>query len=189
MMKKISLTLLSFILMGQVAWADNDSGIGLSRGFSGIDGMNGYVLTGYNYWGSLWQLHNNWEFTGYWNTALSYWQTTRAKDPDYSNITILTVAPVLRFQRTTPYPNGIRPFLDAGYGLGGMNRIQFSRQLLGGNFTFVQTLGVGIIFGDDSQYTLSYHYLNYNNGGNLKHDDGLYANTIDFSYRFATVSK
>lgn len=183
-MKKIILGLLG-LLMINTLYAEN-GGIGLARGFSGIDGMSGYQLQLQSYWNPLYAFKNGWNFTGYWNSDLSYWQSRATKEPDFQNISILGISPVFRLEKDpTLSESHVVPFVDLGLGIGLMNRNQFSDQKLGGYATLIQTFGAGINFGDAAQYDLAYHYVVYTNGGELRHNDGMFVNAIAFDYHFA----
>lgn len=182
MLKKIVYSF-ALLLICFTSFAD-DSGISIARGFSGVDGMNGYGLAIKNYWGNITNLGPSYELSGLWDTELMYWQTSDPKDNHYSNITVFSLTPIFRLQRRFAYNSGISPFIDIGYGLGLLNRNQFSDQKLGGYGTFLFTAGAGINFGQNSQYDLAYHYVNYNNAGQLRENDGLYANKITFTYHF-----
>lgn len=163
----------------------NGSGISITRGFSGVDGMNGFAISSTHYWGKMFNLGSSFELTGLFDFSLSYWQTHSSKNSNYSNITVLGAVPTLRLQRRFAFDNGIAPFFDLGYGIGLFNRKQFSNQKLGGYGNFILSIGGGINFGSQSQYDLSYHYLNYNNAGQFKDDDGMFVNAITFTYRFS----
>ncbi len=183
-MRKV-LLLVMISLLSSSAWAAG-SGIALTRGFNGVDDMNGYTLSMQYYWGDIVSFKNGWGFTGYWNNSLSYWHSRKNKNPKYENITIVDIMPVLRFRKDPTYSAGtVSPFFDLGFGIGLMNRDQFSNQQLGSLATFSQTVGAGINMGQQSQYDLSYHYVMYNNGGQFKHNDGLFINTITFAYHFS----
>ena len=147
--------------------------------------MSGFSLGGKLYWGNLLQLGRNWQLTGLWDGELSYWYASKSNDSKYSNLTTVTVSPVLRIQRQFAYENGISPFIDLGYGAALMNHKSFREQKLGSNFNFVMSLGGGINFGAQSQYDVAYHYLKFNNMGLFKDNDGLYMNTISFTYHFS----
>jgi outer membrane protein W len=182
-MKKYLLT--TCLLMCSFSLFANDKGISLTRGFNGVDDMNGFGLSYKSYWGNITNIGSDFELAGLWDFSLSYWHTSKSKDPGYSNITVFSLLPTFRLQRRFAYNNGIAPFVDLGYGLSLFNRQQFSGQQLGGYGSFVLTAGFGINFGQQSQYDLSYHYLSYSNAGQFKHDDGMYVNTLSFTYRFA----
>lgn len=181
-MKKI-VTLIFILLLSSASYASD--GIGLSRGFSGVDGMDGFALHYNRYWGNITNIGNDFELTGLWDFSLSYWSTDRSKNTEFSNITVVSLLPIFRLQRRFAYDNGIAPFVDLGYGLAVYNRNQFSNQKLGGYGGFNLSTGFGLTFGQQSQYDLAYHYMTYNNAGQFKEDDGMYVNTISFTYHFA----
>lgn len=181
-MKKV-LLVLTLCLFSSVSLA-NSTGIGITRGFSGVDGMSGFSINSTHYWGNMFNIGNNFELTGLFDFSLSYYQTNSSKNSNYSNITALAAMPILRFQRRFAFDNGIAPFADLGYGIAVFNRDQFSNQKLGGYGNFVTSIGFGMNFGAQSQYDFAYHYLDYNNAGQFKHDDGMFINTIGFTYRF-----
>jgi hypothetical protein len=185
-MKKWQILLISIAcLWSAISFADDSSSVGLIRGFSGTDGSDGFGLTYKSYWGSLINFRNQWKLTGYWNSELDYWKDNNSLNTHYSNITIASLTPTLRFTRQFAYENGITPFIDAGYGVGVMNQQQFSDNQLGGYVTLRQTFGVGIQFGPQNQYDLAYHYVVFNNADILDHDDGLFMNTVEFDYYFS----
>jgi hypothetical protein len=179
------LLLLGVLLLSLANISQAEQGISLGRGFNGIDSMNGFSANIEHFWGNITNFNKTVELTGYWNFGLSYWHSNSAKNTQYGNLTIFNIMPVFRVQRRFAYDNGISPFVDLGYGIGLMNRDQFSGQKLGGYGTFEQTSGVGINFGPQSQYDLSYHYLVYNNAAQFSNDDGLFVNEITFTYHMA----
>lgn len=175
----------SLLLNCQLYAASSPPGISIARGFSGVDNMSGFSLAGQLYWNNLLQLGKNWQLTGYWNGELAYWYADKANGDSYTNLTTLTVSPVLRIQRQFAYDNGIAPFVDLGWGVAWMNHKEFKRQKLGSHFNFVMSIGAGINFGSQMQYDVAYHYLKFTNAGLSKNNDGLYVNTISFTYHFA----
>ncbi len=159
--------------------------ISLARGFSGVSGMSGFSLGGQLYWNKLLQLGKNWQLTGYWDGEVSYWYADKTAGDSYTNLTTVSISPVLRIQRQFAYDNGIAPFIDLGWGAAWMNHKEFKKQKLGSHFNFLMSIGAGINFGAQMQYDVAYHYLNFNNAGLSKNNDGLYVNTISFTYHFA----
>ena len=184
-MKKWQLIIISLLcLCAADSFADDGSSLGIVRGFSGTDDADGFGLSYKSYWGPIITFGNQWQLTGYWNNELDYWKTNTPLNTHYSNITIATLTPTLRFTRQIAYDNGITPFIDAGYGIGLMNQNQFSENQLGSYATFRQTVGFGIQFGQQNQYDVAYHYVLFDNAGTFGHDDGLFMNTIEFDYYF-----
>lgn len=182
MKKLLILAIMSLLACNSFA---NSTGISLTRGFSGVDGMSGFAINSTHYWGNMFNIGKNFELTGLFDFSLSYYQTNSSKNSNYSNITALAAVPTIRFQRRFAFDNGIAPFADLGYGIAVFNRDQFSNQKLGGYGNFVISAGFGMNFGAQSQYDLAYHYLDYNNAGQFKEDDGMFINTIGFTYRFS----
>jgi hypothetical protein len=158
------------------------SSLGISRSFWGTNEGDGFSLTYKSYFGDIINFRNNWKLTGYWNTDLSYYKNSGDDNPQFSNITVLSLTPTFRYTRQFAYENGLNPFFDAGFGIAGMNRDQFADNQLGGYFSFRQSYGFGFIFGAESQYAMSYHYLVLDNQGQGKENDGLFFNTIEFDY-------
>jgi hypothetical protein len=161
------------------------TGIGLTRGFNGVDGMNGFGLDYNSYWGNITNINNKVELTGLWKFNLSYWHSNSSQNIKYGNITVGSIIPVFRLQRRFAFDNGISPFADLGYGVALFNRNQFSNQKLGAYGSFVFSAGAGLNFGPQSQYDLSYHYTTYDNQDQFKDNDGMYINAITFTYHFA----
>ena len=184
--KKIFLSIVVGLLISSSLFAaSSPPSISIARGFSGVDNMSGFSLGGQLYWKNLFQLGRNWQLTGYWDGELSYWYADKDKGDSYANLTTITVSPVLRIQRQFAYDNGITPFIDLGWGAAVMSHKEFKKQKLGSNFNFVMSIGGGINFGSQMQYDVAYHYLNFNNAGLSKNNDGLYVNTVSFTYHFA----
>jgi len=180
------LLLISAILLScHVFAASSPPGITITRGFSGVYGLNGLAISGKWFWNPLIHFGPSWQLTGYWDGALSYWTTSSNTNGEPSNITTLSVSPVLRIQRQFSYNNGVSPFFDLGYGLAALSGRQFASRRLGSNFSFLFSIGGGINFGSQSQFDVGYHYLQYNNAGLSSTNDGLFLNTLSFTYHFS----
>ena len=181
-MKKIILSLLLISLSSGAV--SSPLSLGFTLGFEGVDNSDALSINAQSQWNNLITFRNEWALTGYWNTELNYFSSSTPENSHYNNFTMFSVTPNLRYIRDTPYENGLRPFIDAGFGLGVMNQRQFSNNDLGGYFTFRESIGFGSRFGDDSQFEISYHYVYLTNLSLLPRNDGFFINTINFDYYF-----
>jgi lipid A 3-O-deacylase len=105
-------------------------------------------------WQEQWLEEGRWHVTGYWEGSLGQLESTRA---DGKSATSLGVTPVFRFR---PHASGgTQPYWDIAVGLHLLSRSRLdARRHLGGAIQLAPLVGVGVTFGEKSQYDLGYRF-------------------------------
>jgi len=102
----------------------------------------------------------------------------------HSNISILSVAPVIRHRYKQRGP--IQPYLDLSIGLSYLSKTRFEWHDLGMHFAFQDRIGAGILFGERHQFTLGMSAIHYSNAHLSRHNPGISVPLmINASYSFA----
>ena len=179
-MKKINVLGISvFILFllvvptSALAW---EHGISLSYGHGNPDSLDGGRIS--------YQYHPE----GYeWKSLITYFDASVAHyEVDYpsnDSITIIAIAPVFRLN--AKLHNDFTPYIEAGLGAAYLSDDYLGHRDLGSQFAFQVLAGVGIAFGKNQQFDLSYHYLHYSNAYLASENDGfdIYS-LLSFTYHF-----
>ena len=163
-------------------------GFSLSGGSGRPSGLVGGRLAGQWYWHKQWLHRHHWRLDGYWDMSMAYWRTNGNPDNDHEHKNLATVAfaPVLRYKRFTPLLNSIYPYVEASWGLALLTDQHLSYRNQGAHWTFQDLLGLGLQFGYQGRYDLSYHYLHYSNAGINPPNNGIDVKAlISLQYRFS----
>ncbi|MCK4608900.1 MAG: acyloxyacyl hydrolase [Gammaproteobacteria bacterium] len=117
----------------------------------------------------------------YIDTSAGFWRVNYHKD---SSITIAAIAPVLRLNFPT-IKNAATPYLELSTGAAVMSQDTLGPRDLGSNFAFQDMIGLGVTFGSNRQFDLSWHLLHYSNAGLAKRNAGIDVDTLfSFGYYF-----
>ena len=104
----------------------------------------------------------------------------------HKNISILALAPVLRYQFY--HSSIINPFIDLSIGPSYMSKTKFIRNL-GIHYSFQDTVGLGLKLGKNNNMSISWKIIHYSNGGLSEHNGGVTVPiVIVFNYIFNTPS-
>jgi lipid A 3-O-deacylase len=105
-------------------------------------------------WPTKWLEEGRWHVTGYWEGSLGKVESTR---PGGKTATSLGLTPVFRFR---PHASGgTQPYWDVAVGLHLLSRARLdARRNLGSGLQVAPLVGVGVTFGEKSQYDLGYRF-------------------------------
>jgi lipid A 3-O-deacylase len=131
-------------------------------------------------WHEQWLHRSNWHLTGYWEVALAYLNSDAAGG---TSVADASLTPVFRLRPDAS--GGVQPYLDVAVGLHLLSRDRIDdSHKLGSNLNFGPLLGLGVTFGDKSQYDLGYRFQHISNGGTTKPNDGVNIHEIRLTYLY-----
>lgn len=123
------------------------------------------------------------QFNIYFDGGVSHFWTEKSIRSHYSNIEIISAAPVVRY---TVY-QGVyfHPYLELSVGLAYLNHTRFGNRNLGIHFAFQDRLGFGVAIGQCEQISIGLHAEHYSNAHLSSRNSGITAPLVlDIGYRF-----
>src|SRR5437870_8523840 len=112
--------------------------------------------------------------------AIGQWNTFTVTDENFK-LTEYALTPVLRLQQR--FPARISFFIEAAIGLHLLsNDFLKGPRKFGSAFQFGDHAGIGILFGKDHRYELSYRIQHLSNAGITKPNEGMNFSEIYFAY-------
>ncbi len=131
-------------------------------------------------WHKQWLQRSNWHMTGYWETALAY---LKSEEPGGVNLLDASATPVFRLRPDAS--GGVQPYLDAAIGLHVMSRKQLDdNHGFSNNIQLGPLLGLGVTFGEKSQYDLGYRFQHLSSANINQPSDGVNLNEIRLTYLY-----
>jgi hypothetical protein len=130
-------------------------------------------------WDKKWFEAGNWHVAGYWEATLGRWNgggqgATKPWDVGFT--------PVFRLQRNDR-ATGV--YLEGGIGLHLLSEDRINKgRLFGGNFSFGDHVGAGIVFGEHAQYDFGLRVQHLSNAGLNDPNDGITFRQVRFTYNF-----
>ena len=112
-------------------------------------------------------------FTGYWDTAYTYWQG----DKTASNNS-LSLAPVFVYEFAG---ETIKPYVEAGIGVAFFSDTELEGNNLGSSFQFEDRLGFGVRFNGQE---IGVRALHYSNAGLSSNNDGVENYSLHYAMTF-----
>lgn len=112
-------------------------------------------------------------FTGYWDTAYTYWQG----DETASNHS-LSLAPVFVYEFAG---ETIKPYIEAGIGVAFFSDTELEDNKLGSSFQFEDRLGFGVRFNGQQ---IGVRALHYSNAGLSSNNDGVENYSLHYAMTF-----
>ena len=112
-------------------------------------------------------------FTGYWDTAYTYWQG----DETASNHS-LSLAPVFVYEFAG---ETIKPYIEAGIGVAFFSDTELEDNNLGSSFQFEDRLGFGVRFNGQQ---IGVRALHYSNAGLSSNNDGVENYSLHYAMTF-----
>ena len=150
--------------------------------------------------GLIWNIHDQlWSsdsirLESYAELGVGYWKSTL--NPAYDARRIgdrairqISLTPMFRLKSQTPLAGYVYPFLDAGVGPSWQDTDDIEQQHLsgintGGKWQFEIRLLMGIEFGSEQQFELSYGWMHYSNANINDINEGLDFQTIQLGYQW-----
>lgn len=131
-------------------------------------------------WNRQWLDDGHWQLTGYWEGTIAVLDSDA---PGGKTVADLGFAPVFRFRPNAS--GGTQPYWDVALGLHLLSRAKLDdRRRLGSALQFAPLVGVGVTFGEKSQYDLGYRFQHYSNLGLSEPDDGLDLHQVRLTYLY-----
>ena len=163
-------------------------GLSLSAGSGRPSDLKGGRIAAQWSWHQGWLQSHNWQLDTYWDMSFAHWHTDGNPDDNYAHkaLSSFALAPIFRWERTTPYLINFRPYLEASWGLTVLTDQHLSYRNQGAHWAFQDLIGLGVRFGERGQYDLSYHYLHYSNAGINPPNNGIDIKILlTLQYRFS----
>ena len=131
-------------------------------------------------WADQWFTEGNWHVTGYWEATLAYLNSNALEGKSAADV---GVSPVFRFRPNAS--GGAQPYWDVALGLHLLSTSHLDdRHNLGSNVLLAPLLGVGVTFGEKSQYDLGYRFQHLTNAGMKDPDDVLNLHQVRLTYLY-----
>lgn len=132
-------------------------------------------------WGVKWLPVGGWYLGGQWELSASYWDGDKGKTGNGS-LGDFGITPVFRIQTDAPLL-GIYPFVEGAIGAHLFTNTTLGDRRFGILYSFGDSLGGGIRFGDKGQYEINYRFQH------LSHlvgspNNGINFQLIRFGYRW-----
>lgn len=131
-------------------------------------------------WADQWFPDGHWHLTGYWEATLAYLNSDNDKGKTAADAAF---APVFRIR-----PNamgGAQPYWDLALGLHLLSARKLdAKHDLGSPLLVGPLVGVGVTFGEKSQYDLGYRFQHLTNLGIRDTDDGLSLHQVRLTYLY-----
>ncbi|MFA5082991.1 MAG: acyloxyacyl hydrolase [Hydrogenophilaceae bacterium] len=170
----------AFLFAGLAATAPAMAVDGYIVEIGGADRVQSLRIGMIRQWADQWFDEGNWHLTGYWEATLAYLNSNR---PEGKSAADAGVSPVFRFR-----PNamgGAQPYWDVALGLHLLSRTHLDDQHnLGSALQLAPLIGVGVTFGEKSQYDLGYRFQHLTNFGLQETDDGLSLHQVRLTYLY-----
>lgn len=175
----ILLTMLSFIANNE-AWAEIGVSIGSGYGVANIVPVRvGIQKTFEREWGTC-----DWPIGGYWEGSFYTMNGKRDLKPEsHKKLTAAALAGVFRVQRAEKTSWGW-PYAELGVGLSWLSQKEIGGRDLGMHFQFEDRIGLGVRFGRDQQYDISYRAIHFSNAYIGPCNHGINLHVIVLGYWF-----
>jgi lipid A 3-O-deacylase len=162
-------------------WID---GLSLSFGHDGNDNETNLLRAGLqNKWQRTWFNGGAWYVGGYWDAELAYMDSD-ISDAGNDELLDLSLTPVFRMQRDASLSSGVSPFAEAGIGAHLLSDTRLGDRAFSTALQLGSVLGLGLGFGDNGQYEVSYRYQRLSNLGIKNPNDGMDLHLLRFGYNF-----
>jgi len=182
----ILILLLSFVLCrpteaGLATQPEWGASIGSGHGVSNIVPIRLGVQRNFD---CKWPLRCDWMLTGYFEASYYYLHGDRDKRVNSNDrLSIVAVAPVLRFQREIPVLSTL-PYIDIGIGASWVSKKEIGGRELGIHFQFEDRLGFGFRFGPEKQFDFSYRVIHFSNAFLGQKNHGINLHFLMLGYWF-----
>jgi len=179
-----TLPLIALLLPGMAAANGSGwlNGLSLSFGHDSDNNETSLIRAGMqNRWDSTWFNGGAWYVGGYWDTELAYLNSD-THDAENTELFDISLTPVFRMQRDATLSSGVSPFAEAGIGAHLLSSTRLGDRAFSTAVQLGSVIGLGLGFGDNGQYELSYRYQRLSNIGIKQPNDGLDLHMLRFGY-------
>jgi lipid A 3-O-deacylase len=133
-------------------------------------------------WATRFAVGSDWHVGGHWDLSLAYWNNDSPAKTN-SSLTDLGITPVLRLEANNP--GAVSPFVDFGVGAHFLSETSVSpERRFGSSFQFGSLIGLGMSFGPQRAFDLSYRYQHLSNAGIKAPNQGINFHLLRLGYRF-----
>lgn len=136
-----------------------------------------------NRWQRTWFNGGAWYVGGYWDAELAYIQSDSG-DTDNGELFDVSLTPVFRMQRDATLSSGVSPFAEAGIGAHLLSETRLGDRAFSTALQLGPVLSLGLGFGANGQYELSYRFQRITNLGIKLPNDGMDLHLLRFGYNF-----
>lgn len=130
-------------------------------------------------WERRWLERAGWHVSGAWDVGVGVWRGKSASSASEGAME-LSATPVFRVQRDSR--DGV--YLEAGVGMYLLSATQIGDRDLGSPYQFGSRVGVGLRFGGEQTFDLSYHVQHVSNASLKAPNDGAEFHVIRAQYHF-----
>ncbi|MFZ5484806.1 MAG: acyloxyacyl hydrolase [Pseudomonadota bacterium] len=173
-------TVLSLCLAGALTSGHAVALDGYTVEIGGNDNVQSVRVGMIRQWDRQWLSEGRWHLTGYWEAQMGLLDSDR---PAGRSVAHLGFAPVLRLR-----PNalgGTQPYWDIAVALNLLSRTRLDdKHDFHGALQFAPLVGVGVTFGEKSQYDLGYRFQRISNEGFSDGDTGLNLHQVRLTYLY-----
>ncbi|MDR3394497.1 MAG: acyloxyacyl hydrolase [Parasulfuritortus sp.] len=172
--------LLVFLITSLAAAMPSQAIDGYFTDIGGASGIQSAKIGMIRQWHQQWLQRSNWHMTGYWEAALAY---LKSDGPGGVGLADASVTPVFRLRPDAS--GGVQPYLDAAIGLHVLSRTRLDdNHAFGNTLQFGPLLGLGVTFGEKSQYDFGYRFQHLSNAGIAQPNDGVNLQEIRLTYLY-----
>jgi lipid A 3-O-deacylase len=146
----------------------------------GGEGINSARIGMIRQWDKQWLTEGHWHLTGYWEGSVAVLRDDSSKGKTFGDIAF---TPVFRFRPNAS--GGPQPYWDMAVGLHLLSRTGVNdKNDLGSALQFGPLVGVGLTFGEKSQYDFGYRFQHLSNGDIKEPNDGLNLHLVRLTYLY-----
>ncbi len=160
-------------------------GVEVAKGSSEIESVRIFVQS---HWSKVWFDEGRWLVTGYWEIDYARWDTDRLpREPDGAAVDSTEVfgfTPAFRIVQKRIFALETNAYLEGAVGFHYLKSTMIGDRNVASNFQFGDHVGLGVIFGPDSQFDLSYRLQHFSNGGVDSPNPGLDFHALRFAVHF-----
>ena len=142
-----------------------------------------YRLGLQNRWGRTWFKGGAWYLGGYWDTELAYIESD-LKNTDNNDLLDISLTPVFRYQRDANLSSGVTPYAEAGIGPHLLSQTRLGTQKYSTALQLGSLLGIGLGFGGNGQYEITYRFQHISNFDIKKPNSGMSLHLFRVGYSF-----
>ena len=174
--------LLMIFISTSPVWARN--GISVASGY-GVAQSTPFRLGFQQEFNKQWRKESNWPITAYWEGSFYDIQThnKNLNPASHKHLNAVALAAVARFEHKEKIQFGW-PYLEIGFGASSVSHKEFGGRKLSTYFQFEDRVGIGVRFGEDREYDLSYRAIHFSNAYIGTYNHGINLHVLMLGYWF-----
>lgn len=159
-------------------------GIGFSSG-DGIQDITPYRASISWDFGPIWCEDCQWGVVGIWESSAAFWHGSHGPQGGNDRLKLVTTGPLLRWHKLQPTKLGILPYFEMGVGLSWLSQKEIGGRKLSLHFQFEDKIGVGLRFGENNEYDITYRLFHYSNASLKRPNSGVNLQMLHFGIWFS----